>query len=203
MRKIRMTSSTSISGMKLISGCSRPLVLRRFIALSLLALAVREIDELDRLLLHLDMQAVDRGAEVAVEDHARARDDNPGGGVVETNRDAMRKLQRIRAGRGLRTENLDHADHGAEQTEQRRHRRDRAERCQKSLEIVSDHTPGLLDRLAHHGPRALDVGEAGGEDAAERTLLRGLREKLCREPGMPVFGQHAIDESRRSDPAAA
>src|SRR4029450_4913885 len=104
MRKIIMTSSTSISGMKLISGCSRPRVLRRFIVViprrASLALAVREIDELDRLLLHLDMQAIDRGAEVAVEDHARDRDDKPEGRVVESNRDAMRKLQRDRKSGG-------------------------------------------------------------------------------------------------------
>jgi hypothetical protein len=71
-------------------------VLRRFIVVipcrASLALAVREIDELDRLLLHLDMQAIDRGTEVTVEDHARDRDDEAEGGVVECDRDAMRKL---------------------------------------------------------------------------------------------------------------
>src|SRR3954467_10955859 len=74
MRKIRMTSSTSISGMKLISGSLRSREPRRFIA-GLLALAVREVHELDRLLLHLDDQAVDLAAEMAVEDHARDRHD--------------------------------------------------------------------------------------------------------------------------------
>src|SRR5512144_2659150 len=98
MRKIRMTSSTSISGMKLISGSSRPRVLRRFIdARSSLPLAVREIDQLDRLLLHVDVEAVDRGAEMPVEDHARDRDDQAERRVVERDRDAVRELDRIRA----------------------------------------------------------------------------------------------------------
>src|SRR4051812_29353868 len=75
MRKIRMTSSTSINGMKLISGSSRGRPPRRFIAPlpgpaerpraacrragTLAALVVREVDQLDRLLLHLDDEAVD------------------------------------------------------------------------------------------------------------------------------------------------
>src|SRR5258706_3282289 len=103
---MRMTSSTSINGMKLISGSSRPRVLRRFIAVARasLALAMREINELDRLLLHLDVQPVDRRAEVTVEDHARNRDDQAEGGVVERHRDPVRELERIGAGRGLRAE---------------------------------------------------------------------------------------------------
>src|SRR3989442_3231711 len=109
-----MTSSTSISGMKLISGSSRPRTLRRFIGVASLraslALAVREIDELDRLLLHLHMQAVDRGAEVAVENHARDGDDQPQRGGVERHPDAVRELQPGRDRRGLRTRDLDHAD---------------------------------------------------------------------------------------------
>src|SRR6266536_5057703 len=142
-----MTSRTSISGMKLISGSSRPRVLRRFIAAPSPpgelpqawalreqrlppqqgserfrtavrrspALAVREVDELDRLLLHLDVQAVDRRAEVAVEDHARNRDDQAERGVVQRDGDAVRELDRVRARRRLRTEDLDHADDRSEQ----------------------------------------------------------------------------------------
>src|SRR5438046_8907318 len=96
-----MTSRTSISGMKLISGSSRERMPRRFISA---ALAVREVDELDRLLLHLDDQRVGLGAEMAVKDHARDRDDQAHRGVVERDRDALRKLDGIRARRGLRPE---------------------------------------------------------------------------------------------------
>src|SRR4029453_17305260 len=88
MRKIRMTSRTSISGMKLISGSSRPRVPRRFIARApLLALAVREIDQLDRLLLHFDHQRVDLRPEMPVEDHRRNRDDESHRRIVERDRD--------------------------------------------------------------------------------------------------------------------
>src|SRR3954468_4632239 len=96
MRKIRMTSSTSISGMKLISGSSRIRLPRRFIGWRSLALVVGEVDELDRLLLHLDDERVDLRAEMAIEDHARDRDDQPHRGVVERDRDALRELDRIR-----------------------------------------------------------------------------------------------------------
>src|SRR5664279_4528802 len=76
IRKMRMTSRTSISGMKLISGSSRPRAPRRFIATApSLAVLVREVHELDRLLFHLDDQSVDLRAEMAVEDHRRNGDD--------------------------------------------------------------------------------------------------------------------------------
>ena len=72
----------------------------------------------------------------------------------------------------LRAEDLDHADDGAEESEQRRHRGDRAERGQEALEVVRDDAADFLDRLLHHRPRRLHVGEARGEDAAERALRR-------------------------------
>src|SRR5689334_16996863 len=89
IRKMRMTSSTSINGMKLISGSSRGLVPRRFMLL--LAFAVGEIDEADRLLLHLDDQVIDRRAEMTIEDHARDRDDQSECRVVQRDRDSMRE----------------------------------------------------------------------------------------------------------------
>src|SRR6478672_9561007 len=109
-----MTSSTSISGMKLISGSSRPRVPRRFMRAALLALAVREIHELDRLLLHLDDEGVDLAAEMAVEDHAGNRHDQAHRRVVERDGDALRELDGIRARGALRAEDLDHPDHRAE-----------------------------------------------------------------------------------------
>src|SRR5689334_5385680 len=120
IRKIRMTSRTSISGMKLISGSSRPRSPRRFIREpSRLRLAlptrrsfsfvVREVDELDRLLLHLDDERVDARAEVAVEDHARDRDDQSHRRVVERDGDAVCELDRIRPRGARRAEDLDHA----------------------------------------------------------------------------------------------
>src|SRR5664279_5789867 len=116
MRKIRMTSRTSISGMKLISGSSRDRRPRKFIAALRTSppVAVREIDELDRLLLHLDDEAVDRRAEVPVEDHAGNRDDQAERRVVERDGNAVRELDRVRPGRRLRAKDLDHADDGAE-----------------------------------------------------------------------------------------
>src|SRR3954462_12330459 len=138
MRKMRMTSSTSISGMKLISGSSRPRIPRRFM---LLALLVREVDELDRLLLHLDHERVDLGAEVAVEDHRGDRDDEAHRRVVQRDGDALRELDGIGRRRALRAEDLDHADDRAEQAEQRRHGGDGAECREEALEVVRDHAP--------------------------------------------------------------
>src|SRR5689334_6285048 len=131
IRKIRMTSSTSINGMKLISGSSRVRLPRRFIpaprrrrgkrrervddeaarserrdstyevqraaseettksatrAAALrapsFAFVVGEVDQLDGLLLHLDDEGIDLRAEMAVEDHARNRDDQAHRRVVE------------------------------------------------------------------------------------------------------------------------
>src|SRR6476620_4591035 len=112
---MRITSSTSISGMKLISGSSRSRLPRRFIALPRkaaspapsFALVVREVDELDRLLLHLDDQRVDARAEIAVEHHAGYGHDQAHRRVVQRNRDAVRELDGIGACRALRAEDLD------------------------------------------------------------------------------------------------
>src|SRR6266852_4675134 len=115
-----MTSSTSINGMKLISGSSRGWLPRRFtVAFASATLAVRQLDQLDRLLLHLDDKVIDLGAEMAIEDHARDGDDESQRGVVERYRDPVREQNWIRAGGGLRPEDLDHADDGTEQAEQR------------------------------------------------------------------------------------
>src|SRR2546423_1038182 len=127
IRKIRITSSTSINGMKLISGSSRERVPRRFMPCPRsrsAALAVREVDQLDRLLLHFDDQRVNFRAEMAVENHARNGDDQAHGRVVQGDRNALRELNRIGACRGLRAENFDHADDRAEKPQQRRHRGD-------------------------------------------------------------------------------
>src|ERR1700704_1359650 len=104
-----MTSSTSINGMKLISGSSRGWVPRRFMAASeSLALAVRQLDQLDRLLFHFDDEVVDLGAEMAIEDHARDGDDQSQRGVVERHRNTVGEQNRIRARCSLRPEDLDH-----------------------------------------------------------------------------------------------
>src|SRR2546423_3411236 len=157
MRKIRMTSRTSISGMKLISGASRERPARRFISSALLPLAVRELDQLDRLLSHLQRQAVDLRPEMPIEDHAWNGHDQAEGRVIERHRDAVRELDRIRAGRALRAEDLDHADDRAEKAKEGRHGGDRAERGEKALEIVRHQVTHLLDRLFHYGPRTLRI----------------------------------------------
>src|SRR6266478_1526953 len=85
------SAATVVNGMKLISGSSRPRPARRFtVELLLLALAVRELDQLDRLLFHLQDQAVDLSAEMAVEDHARDGDDQAECGVIQGHRNAVR-----------------------------------------------------------------------------------------------------------------
>src|SRR5271166_905153 len=101
-----MTSSTSIKGMKLISGSSLVRPARRFMAVKtvrrLAAFAVRQLNQLGRLLLHLQRQAIDLGAEIAIEDHARYRHDQAERRIVERDRDTMRELDRVRSGGALR-----------------------------------------------------------------------------------------------------
>ena len=95
-----MTSSTSISGMKLISGSSRHAAAAQIHRpRSVTALAVDDLDELDRLLFHLDDQRVDLRAEMAVEDQRGNRDDDAERRVVERDRDAVRELDRVAARR--------------------------------------------------------------------------------------------------------
>src|SRR5450759_3177026 len=78
IRKIRMTSSTSINGMKLISGSSRGCMPRRFtVAFGSATLAVRQLDQLDRLLFHFEDEVVDLRAKMTIEDHARDGNDEP------------------------------------------------------------------------------------------------------------------------------
>src|SRR5208283_6222572 len=161
IRKIRMTSSTSIMGMKLISGSSLVRPARRFMVWgspASVAFAVCEFDQLGRLLFHLQRQAIDFGTEIAIEDHARYRHDQAERRVVERDRDAVRELDRIRTRRGLRAEDLDHADHGAEQAEQRRHRRDRAQRRKEAFKVVRHEVSDFFYRLLHDRPWALQIG---------------------------------------------
>src|SRR5262249_56626268 len=96
------------------------------------------------------------------------RDRDAEGRVVERYRDAVGELLRVRAGRRLRAEDLDHADDRAEEAEQRRRRRDRAERGEKALELVADAAAGLFDRLLHHVARALLVAQPRPQHRPER-----------------------------------
>src|SRR3979409_2634643 len=109
MRKIRITSMTSIIGTRLISSGSFSLPRWKFMLGALLrlevhALAVHDVDQLGGELLHLHHQRVDLVPEVAVEDERRDRDGDAEGGVVERDRDAVRELLRVGAGRPLRAE---------------------------------------------------------------------------------------------------
>src|SRR5450759_3829391 len=137
IRKIRITSRTSINGTKLISGSSRTREPRKFIAAgALFPFLVRDFDQLDRLLLHFQHQIVDPAAEVAIKRHAGYRADKSVGGGVARDRNAVRQLSGVARRRRARPENLDHPDHGAEQPHQRRQRRYRSQRGQKAFQIV-------------------------------------------------------------------
>src|SRR3989337_3167553 len=108
MRKIRITSMTSIIGTRLISRCSFSRPRWKFTRRAsgvLGALAGHDVDQLRRLLLHVDDEAVDLVPEVAVEDERRNRDADAERGVVEGDGDAVRQLLRVgAAGRRLRAE---------------------------------------------------------------------------------------------------
>src|SRR5574340_1573383 len=97
IKKISITRRTSIIGIRLISGSSRCFPRRKF--MGLLALAVNDFHQLDRLLLHFHHQGFSLGAEEAVEDHAGYGHDQPHGGVIERDRDAVREHGRTAAGR--------------------------------------------------------------------------------------------------------
>ena len=191
IRKIRITSITSINGTRLISRGS----------FSLAALEVHALrspctmsTSLEATLLHLDDEGVDLVAEVAVEDQRRDRDRDAERGVVERDRDAVRELLRVgAAGRRLRAEDLDHADHGAEQAEQRRRRGDGAEGGEEALEVMRHRAPGLLDRLLHH-VRASSSGCAARRRAPRRAASPSTGARSPRATG-PGAGRHATTSS--------
>src|SRR6185436_10406176 len=131
IRKIRITSITSIIGTRLISGSSRCLPRRKFIGSlgrasgrrilrpghKVAAVAMDDVDQPGGFLLHEHDESVDLVAEVPVEDQGRDRDCDAEGSVVERDRDAARQLLRIGSGRRLRAEDLDHADDRAEKAQ--------------------------------------------------------------------------------------
>src|SRR5262245_5118011 len=145
IRKMRITSMTSIIGTRLISGSSRCLPRRKFIgrggaasvrgrrrrrSREVGAIAVHDVDEARGFLFHPHDESVHLVAEMAVEDQRRDRDRDAESRVVQRDRDAARELLRVRPRRTLRAEDLDHADDRAEEPEQRRRGRDRPKRRQ-------------------------------------------------------------------------
>src|SRR5678815_103342 len=207
---MRITIITSISGTRLISSGSFSLPRWKFTAsvppLGALRrhrvvgpFAVQDVDQLGSLLLHLHNQRVDLVAEVAVEDQRRHGDADAEGGVVERDRDAVRELLRVGAGRRLRAEDLDHADHRAEQAEQRRGGGDGAERGQEALQIVRHGAARFLDRLLHDVTRGLVIAQPGGEHRAERRVLGELHQHLVGDALALVDRDHLVEQLRRDD----
>src|SRR5687768_4782933 len=86
------TSSTSMKGIRLISGSSLARG-RKFISAA--AKVVEVAGETLRRQLQRQQVFVDPGAEVAPEDQRRNGDDQPERRVVERHRDAVRQLRRI------------------------------------------------------------------------------------------------------------
>src|SRR3970040_236324 len=98
MRKIKITSMTSIIGTRLISRGSRSRPRWKFMRRAsgvLGALAVHDVDQLRRLLLHVDDEAVDLVPEVAVEDERGDGDVDAERGVVERDGDGVRQVLRV------------------------------------------------------------------------------------------------------------
>src|SRR5690606_8493015 len=148
IRKIRITSRTSMNGIRLISGSSRPWRLRKFMcAPTLLAVAVHDVDKLDCLLLHLDHEGIDQRAEVTIEHQCRHRNGNPEYRVVQGDRITIRQLTQIGAGVELmlRTEDLSHDDNRPERYHKPLLRSNRTERGQNAFLLMSSGLPCLLD----------------------------------------------------------
>src|SRR5690554_3943057 len=204
IRKMMMTSTTSISGIRLTSGCSCWTPRWKFIAgPSACPLAVHDLDQADGLLLHVEHEAVDERPEVAPEDRRRDRDDESEAGGVERDRDPLRELLRIGAARALRGEDVDHPDDGAEQAQQRADRRDGAQRGHVAAQVVRDGTARLLDGLLHDLSRAVDVAQARGEHAPERRMRR---DAVGHARAGTVAGQvveHLLEQVGRHDLGAA
>src|SRR5262245_60652979 len=104
---MRITSSTSINGIRLISSSSLCVPRRKSTpAPSADALAVNDLDQFHCLALHFHDQGVDLVPVVAVEDHAWNGNDQSHRRVVERDRNSVCKHDRIAAARRLRAENL-------------------------------------------------------------------------------------------------
>ena len=131
-----------------------------------LAVAVHDLDELDRLLLHLHDQAVDRRAEVAVEDHAGYRHDQAERRVVQGDRNAVRELQRDWSRAAVCEPKISIIP---TTVPNRPISGDIAaivpSVVEKALEVVGDDAPDLLDRFLDHVARAFHVREADGEES--------------------------------------
>src|SRR4029079_4573763 len=98
IRKIRMTSSTSMNGIRLIAASSARCPLK----LSAIRSAAARHGESHqvrhesiRRLLQLQRVAIDEAAEVAIEHERGDRDHEPECGVVERDRDAVREQRRV------------------------------------------------------------------------------------------------------------
>src|SRR3954463_13388244 len=105
MRKMRITSRTSINGMRLISSSSLCVPRRKStLPPSGRALTVDDFHQFHRLAFHFDDERVDLMTVMPVKDHAGNRDDQAHGGVVERDRDAVREHYRIATARRLGSE---------------------------------------------------------------------------------------------------
>ena len=210
MRKIRITSITSIIGTRLISsGSFVPAALEvhrsaRCCATGRSRCARRARCRpawRPRCSISHD-EAVDLVAEVPVEDQRRDRDADAEGGVVERDRDAVRELLRVGAGRRLRAEDLDHADHRAEQAEQRRRGGDGAERGEEALQLVR-HARARPPRSppSSRSASCLWLRRPAASTVAERRVLGELVEHLARHALALVDRDHLVEQRRRDDPA--
>ena len=125
---------------------------------------------------------------MAIENHAWNGNDQSERRVIQRDRNAVSELDRVRAGGGLRAEDLDHAHDRPEQTQQWRHGGDGAQRGEKTLLLVADDSADFLDGFFHHRPRAFNVRQPRGEHSSERPLHRRSRQNLLHNPvAMPVL----------------
>ncbi len=200
-----MTSSTSMNGIRLISGSSGR-GLRKFtidqVARRGESHEVR--DQAMRRLLHVERVGIDEAPEVAVEHQRGDRDHQPERRVVERDRDAVREQRRVVApGRRLRAEDLDHADHRAHQAEQGRCRGDRSERVQVALEAVDGGPTGRFEGVAQGclgDPRLGDDGaQSGREHGAEDRVLGELVDDVGRWQVRAGHRNHLVEQPRRCD----
>src|SRR6202789_4601933 len=204
MKKINSTSSTSIMEIRLISGSSRWRG-RRFISAGRhqRAALVQSIDELHRFLFHAYHEAFDLAAQEAVGDQRGYGDGQSGRRRDERLTDAAGEDTRIPypiGGDGV--EGMNDARDGSEQAKQRRDRRNRAQSVQEPLQLVHHVPAAVLEPLHHQRARPVAVGEADGEQLAQRrVLLQGGHQLVAELVGFyPV--PHLLRQVTRYDAAA-
>ena len=127
---------------------------------------------------------------MAIKDQRRHGNRQPESSVVERNRNTMRQLRRVGAGRILRAKDLNHPDHRAKQTHQGCQRGNRAQRGQITFQPMCGSLTGFFDGLLHHLTRRIQIAQASGQHLSQWRILFQLVDHVCIEATMLIDTHH-------------